>query len=82
MTDENCHAVKHFCAASKRHCLACEYYSECPGFCTASVLFKEYKETTCPLRQFFKYIEQNRDAILKKFLDYTSKHVLPCDMDT
>lgn len=82
VTDENCHAVKHFCAASKRHCLECEHYSECPGFCTTSVLFKEYRETACPLKLFFKYIQQNRDAVLKKFLDYSSKHVLPCDMDT
>lgn len=82
ITNDNCHQLKHFCAAKKRKCLICEFYDKCPGFCTASILFDRYVETECPIQLLFKYILDNRNRILQQYHAYISMHRLPAQMIT
>lgn len=80
LTTSNCHDIKAFCAISKRNCLICKYYDRCPGFCSASILFDEYKEKRCPILSLFEYIECNRTRVQKAFDEYRSKYKLSDEM--
>lgn len=80
LTSHNCQDIKAFSAISKRKCLMCKYYDICPGFCSASILFDEYKEKQCPILLLYKYIEHNYEYVQSAFNEYRSKYKLSDEM--
>ena len=63
VTEENCTEVKNCIGLQKRGCLLCENYSYCPTMCWSSIIFKDYKITTCPYQRLYDHLKNNPKLI-------------------
>ena len=67
ITDENQFFTRCYLLAKKNGCYTCEHFPYCTQMCGASVVFKEYDASECPLKKLHEIITEDDIANFKEY---------------